>query len=72
MNASMVPSDLLAGTALKWTRDDVYQIGQLLGMLVRATRAASVGGSASRRRPDLKEIVSAASASGGKLRARTR
>lgn len=36
LNASMVPSDLLASTAPKWqTRDDVYQVGQLLGMLVK-------------------------------------
>ena len=36
MNASMVPSDLLASTAPKWqARDDVYQVGQLLGMLIR-------------------------------------
>ena len=34
-NKSMVPSDFLAGTAPKWrARDDVYQVGQLLAMLV--------------------------------------
>jgi serine/threonine-protein kinase len=36
MNPFMAPSDLLAGTVPKWqARDDVYQVGQLLGMLVR-------------------------------------
>jgi len=36
MNALTAPSDILAGVAPKWqARDDVYQVGQLLGMLVR-------------------------------------
>jgi serine/threonine-protein kinase len=36
MNALTAPSDILAGAAPKWqARDDVYQVGQLLGMLVR-------------------------------------
>lgn len=36
MNAMTAPSDILAGAAPKWqARDDVYQVGQLLGMLVR-------------------------------------
>jgi serine/threonine-protein kinase len=36
LNASMVPSDVLASAAPKWqARDDVYQVGQLLGMLVK-------------------------------------
>ena len=36
MNAMTAPSDILAGAAPKWqARDDVYQMGQLLGMLVR-------------------------------------
>ena len=36
LNRSMVPSDFLDGAAPKWqARDDVYQVGQLLGMLVR-------------------------------------
>src|SRR5262249_21409821 len=34
LNALTAPSDILAGTAPKWqARDDVYQVGQLLGML---------------------------------------
>jgi serine/threonine protein kinase len=36
MNALTAPSDILAGAAPKWqARDDVYQVGQLLGMLLR-------------------------------------
>lgn len=36
MNAFTAPSDILDGNAPKWqARDDVYQVGQLLGMLVR-------------------------------------
>ena len=36
MNAMTAPSEIIAGTAPKWqARDDVYQVGQLLGMLVQ-------------------------------------
>jgi eukaryotic-like serine/threonine-protein kinase len=43
MNASMVPSDLLASSAPKWqTRDDVYQVGQLLGMLIKGDARARI------------------------------
>jgi serine/threonine-protein kinase len=36
MNPLTAPSEILAGAAPKWqARDDVYQVGQLLGMLVR-------------------------------------
>ena len=36
MNALTAPSDILAGAVPKWqARDDVYQVGQLLGMLVK-------------------------------------
>jgi len=36
MNAVTAPSDILAGAVAKWqARDDVYQVGQLLGMLIR-------------------------------------
>jgi serine/threonine-protein kinase len=41
MNALTAPSEFLAGAAPKWqARDDVYQVGQLLAMLVKgdATR----------------------------------
>jgi serine/threonine protein kinase len=43
LNRSMVPSDFLDGAAPKWqARDDVYQVGQLLGMLVRGTRETRI------------------------------
>jgi serine/threonine-protein kinase len=36
MNAMTAPSDLLARAAPRWqARDDVYQVGQLLGMLIK-------------------------------------
>jgi eukaryotic-like serine/threonine-protein kinase len=36
MNAMTAPSEILARAAPKWqARDDVYQVGQLLGMLIR-------------------------------------
>jgi hypothetical protein len=36
MNALTAPSEIIAGSAPKWqARDDVYQVGQLLGMLVK-------------------------------------
>src|SRR5258707_688994 len=36
MNWMTAPSDILHGAVPKWqARDDVYQVGQLLGMLVR-------------------------------------
>ena len=39
MNALTAPSDILARAVPKWqARDDVYQVGQLLGMLVKGTR----------------------------------
>jgi serine/threonine protein kinase len=62
LNASMVPSDMLDGdTAPKWqTRDDVYQVGQLLAMLVRGDARTRVRPPDVRRLPcsdQLKEIV---------------
>jgi serine/threonine-protein kinase len=36
MNALTAPSEIIAGSAPKWqARDDVYQVGQLLGMLIK-------------------------------------
>ena len=36
MNALTAPSDILAGAVPRWqARDDVYQVGQLLGMLIK-------------------------------------
>jgi serine/threonine-protein kinase len=43
MNALTAPSDILAGLAPKWqARDDVYQVGQLLGMLVKGDAGVRV------------------------------
>jgi serine/threonine protein kinase len=43
LNPWGVPSDILSGAAPKWqARDDVYQVGQLLGMLVKGSAAARV------------------------------
>ena len=51
MNASMVPSDLLASSAPKWqARDDVYQVGQLLGMLIKGDARARI------RTPDVRSM----------------
>ena len=41
MNALTAPSDILAGAVPKWqARDDVYQVGQLLGMLIKGDARA--------------------------------
>jgi serine/threonine protein kinase len=43
LNPLMAPSDLIAATAPKWqARDDVYQVGQLLGMLIKGDASARV------------------------------
>ena len=43
MNALTAPSDILAGAVPKWqARDDVYQVGQLLGMLVKGDARSRV------------------------------
>lgn len=43
LNPWGAPSDILSGAAPKWqARDDVYQVGQLLGMLVKGTAAARI------------------------------
>jgi serine/threonine-protein kinase len=61
MNALTAPSDILAGDAPKWqARDDVYQIGQLLAMLVKGDAGARIRTRDVRRLPcsdHLKEIV---------------
>ena len=61
MNRMTAPSDLLNRAAPKWqARDDVYQVGQLLGMLVLgdASRRVRTGDVRSFRCSDhLKEIV---------------
>ena len=61
MNALTAPSDILAGTAPKWqARDDVYQVGQLLGMLIKGDAQSRIRTPDVRRLPcsdHLKEIV---------------
>ena len=43
MNALTAPSDILAGAAPKWqARDDVYQVGQLIGMLVKGNAGVRI------------------------------
>jgi serine/threonine protein kinase len=60
-NAMTAPSDILEGAAPKWqARDDVYQVGQLLGMLVRGTARARIRTHEVRRlvcSDHLKEII---------------
>jgi len=61
LNLSMVPSDIRVGEAAKWqSRDDVYQVGQLLGMLVRGDARERIRSSEVRSLPcsdHLKEII---------------
>jgi eukaryotic-like serine/threonine-protein kinase len=61
LNPMTAPSDIVAGIAPKWqTRDDVYQVGQLLAMLVRGDARERVRPSEIRRlscSDHLKEIV---------------
>lgn len=61
LNLSMVPSDIRMGEAAKWqARDDVYQVGQLLGMLVRGDARERIRTSEVRGLPcsdHLKEII---------------
>jgi serine/threonine-protein kinase len=61
LNPLGAPSDILAGAAPKWqARDDVYQVGQLLGMLVKGDARARIRTKEIRFRPcsdHLKEIV---------------
>jgi serine/threonine-protein kinase len=61
MNALTAPSDIIAGAAPKWqTRDDVYQVGQLLAMLIKGDARERVRTHDVRHLPcsdQLKEIV---------------
>jgi len=61
MNAMTAPSDVLARAVPKWqARDDVYQVGQLLGMLVKGAATARIRTHEVRQLPcsdHLKEIV---------------
>jgi serine/threonine-protein kinase len=61
MNPLAAPSDIVAGAAPKWqARDDVYQVGQLLAMLVKGDARARIRTEEIRGLPcsdQLKEIV---------------
>ncbi len=61
LNPHMAPSDIMAGAAPKWqARDDVYQVGQLLGMLITGDASARVRAPEVRKLPcsdHLKEII---------------
>jgi eukaryotic-like serine/threonine-protein kinase len=61
MNTLTAPSEILAGAAPKWqARDDVYQVGQLVGMLVRGDARTRIRTSDVRKlacSDQLKEIV---------------
>jgi serine/threonine protein kinase len=61
MNPLTAPSEILAGAAPMWqARDDVYQVGQLLGMLLKGDAQVRIRPSEIRRLPcsdHLKEIV---------------
>jgi len=61
LNPLTAPSEILAGAAPMWqARDDVYQVGQLLGMLVKGDAQSRIRTAEVRRLPcsdHLKEIV---------------
>ncbi len=60
-NPHMAPSEVVAGTVPKWqARDDVYQVGQLIGMLIKGDAGTRVRASEVRHfscSDELKEIV---------------
>jgi len=61
LNPAMAPSEVVAGLVPKWqARDDVYQVGQLLGMLVKGDATERIRTAEVRRlscSDHLKEIV---------------
>jgi serine/threonine-protein kinase len=61
MNTLTAPSEIIAGAAPKWqARDDVYQVGQLVGMLIKGDARTRVRTADVRRLPcsdHLKEII---------------
>ena len=61
MNAMTAPSDILARAVPRWqARDDVYQVGQLLGMLIKGDARTRIRPHEIRQLPctdQLKEIV---------------
>jgi serine/threonine-protein kinase len=69
MNALTAPSDILARAVPKWqARDDVYQVGQLLAMLIKGDARTRIRTPDVRRLPcsdHLKRSCTAASGNGG-------
>ena len=62
LNPLWRPSDILAGAAPKWqARDDVYQVGQLLGMLVKGDARARI------RTPEIRRLPCSDSPEGDRL-----
>lgn len=61
LNLSMVPTDIRLGEAAKWqSRDDVYQVGQLIGMLIKGDASDRIRSHEVRHLPcsdHLKEII---------------
>jgi serine/threonine-protein kinase len=61
MNAMTAPTDILMGAVPKWqARDDVYQVGQLVAMLVKGDASARVRSAEIRHLPcgdHLKELI---------------
>src|SRR5207247_8622425 len=61
LNPAMAPSEVVAGIVPKWqARDDVYQVGQLLGMLVKGDATVRIRTSEVRHlscSDELQEIV---------------
>ncbi len=61
LNLSMVPTDIRLGEAAKWqSRDDVYQVGQLIGMLIKGDASNRIRSYEVRHLPcsdHLKEII---------------
>ncbi len=52
MNALTAPSDILARAVPRWqARDDVYQVGQLLGMLIKGDARARM------RLPEIRRLL---------------
>ncbi len=55
MNTLTAPSEIIAGAVPKWqARDDVYQVGQLLGMLVKGDASARL------RTPEVRRLACSA------------
>jgi serine/threonine-protein kinase len=61
LNPLMAPSDVFGGAAPKWqARDDVYQVGQLIGMLIKGDAQSRIRAPEVRKMPcgdQLKEII---------------